>query len=89
MIYVDPIVQYPACKLRSKQWGHMATDGDLEELHAMAARLGLQRSWFQATSLPHYDITPSKRALALRLGAVSVGSVELARRCFLRRQEGA
>ncbi len=89
MIYVDPIVQYPACRLRSKQWCHMATDGDLEELHAMAACLGLRRSWFQDRSLPHYDLTPNKRVVALRLGAVSVGSVELARRCFPRRQEGA
>ncbi len=87
MIYVDTIVQYPACNLRSKEWCHMATDGDLEELHLMAARLGLRRSWFQATSLPHYDVTPGKRVRALRLGAASVGSVELAQRCFLRCQE--
>lgn len=36
----------------------------------MAARLGLKREWFQQNSrLPHYDLVPSKRALALKYGA--------------------
>jgi hypothetical protein len=42
----------------------------LEELHEFAAKLGLKREWFQEHRLiSHYDLTPSKRALALRLGA--------------------
>jgi hypothetical protein len=43
----------------------------LKELHAMAWKLGMPRSWFQADpDLPHYDLVPSKRAKAVRLGAV-------------------
>ena len=43
------------------------------ELHAMAKRLGLRREWFQQhPRLPHYDIVPSKRTLALSLGAKAV-----------------
>lgn len=43
------------------------------ELHAMAATIGVARRWYQkAASFPHYDICLSKRALAIRAGAVSV-----------------
>ena len=37
---------------------HMVADS-LSELHAMAKRLSLKRSWFQpgTSSLPHYDLT--------------------------------
>lgn len=83
MIYVDDIQTYPAGGPRWARWSHMATDGDLADLHRMAAQLGLKRSWFQNEPRhPHYDVTPSKRALALRLGAQAVSSEELIRRCF-------
>lgn len=64
-VYVDEIREYP------KKWCHMWCDGDLDELHAMADRIGLKRSWFQTknTRFLHYDPVPSKRALALRHGA--------------------
>jgi hypothetical protein len=63
MISVDAIAHYPMCQLPYKDWCHMATDSDLEELHQMAARLGLRRVWFQNTPThPHYDLTPGKRA---------------------------
>jgi len=83
MIYVDDLNDYPAGGLRSTRWCHMATDGDLAGLHRMAARLGLKRSWFQNEPRhPHYDLTPSKRASALRLGARAVSTDERIRRCF-------
>jgi hypothetical protein len=45
----------------------------LDDLHAFAKRLGLKREWFQAKPrFPHYDLTPSKRPQAVRLGAVEV-----------------
>lgn len=51
-------------------WCHMWCDGDLEELHAMAQRIGLKRSWFQVhSSLLHYDVVPTKRDAALKAGA--------------------
>ena len=83
MIYVDAVVHYPHCPLRYKDWCHMATDTSLEELHQMAARLGLRRAWFQDTPThPHYDLTPAKRAQALRLGAQAVSTRELIWRCY-------
>jgi hypothetical protein len=63
--------------------GHMQAD-TLEELHAMADRLGLRRSWFQCKSgrpwHDHYDLTRSKRDQAIALGAVTVTWREAARR---------
>ena len=83
MIYVDTIQHYPQCRLAYKDWCHMATDGPLSELHQMAARLGLRRAWFQdAPGHPHYDLTPGKRALAMRFGAQAVSTLELVQRCY-------
>ena len=47
----------------------------------MAQQLGLARRWCQheGTNEEHYDISLSKRALALRLGARAVSSRELVR----------
>jgi hypothetical protein len=42
------------------------------ELHKMADRLRLKRSWCQASgSLLHYDLTEYKRSQAVLLGAIS------------------
>lgn len=51
---------------------HMLAD-TLGELHAMAARIGLRRRWFQSqASVPHYDVSLSKRQLAVDAGAVEL-----------------
>src|SRR5215469_7914058 len=97
-IYVDGIMSItpqgdtPLAKQAQRngsQWCHMATDGDPEELHRMARRLGLKREWYQnrdkagrVHNHPHYDLVPSKRALAIRYGAVEVDAMELIRRCY-------
>lgn len=79
-VYVDPIVNYG----RKGSWCHMATDNldDQTELHELAAKIGLRRDWYQPSKAhPHYDLTPIKRSWAVRLGAVEVTAVELAKRC--------
>lgn len=84
MILVDGVTEYETA-LRYKKWSHMVSDTSAEELHAFAARLGLKREWSQErpkSSAHHYDIVPSKRALALRLGAVAVTSRELVARNY-------
>ncbi len=65
-VYVDALVERgwrlgPNC--------HLIADTD-EELHALAARIGLKRSWFQDKSFPHYDLTSSRRKAAIRAGAL-------------------
>lgn len=46
-------------------WSHMfvAPDGDLavDELHALAARIGLRRSWFQDKEWPAPMLCPPRR----------------------------
>lgn len=75
MILVDGITTHEAPGLRYKRWSHLVSTTGEAELHAFAARLGLLSSWAQirpAASQAHYDVTPPKRALAIRLGAREV-----------------
>lgn len=55
---------------------HMVAD-TLDELHAMADRIGMRREWFQPGSTPHYDVCLARRRLAMDFGAVEVGRREL------------
>jgi len=45
----------------------MATD--IDELHAMADKIGLNRKWFQDKRIPHYDVSKSLREKAINAGA--------------------
>lgn len=95
MILVDGITMYGEKLTRglpSTRWCHMVSDQSEEELHAFAARIGLRRSWAQLrpqASAAHYDLTPQRRTMAVRLGAVEVSSRELVMRNFdgMRRRE--
>ena len=73
-VMVDELREYPGVALPFTTWCHLATDGDFEELHAFAARLGLRRGWFQRD---HYDLPPHGRAAALAAGAEAVPTAEL------------
>jgi hypothetical protein len=82
VILVDSITQHEAPGLRYKHWSHLVSTKDEAELHTFAARLGLRRDWAQLrpkSSAAHYDVTPTKRALAIRLGAREVTGRDLAR----------
>jgi hypothetical protein len=58
---------------------HLTTDGDVAELHAFAQKIGLRRAWFQGDSIPHYDLSPLRRAQAISNGAVVMPAREQAR----------
>jgi len=91
-VYVDPLFNAVPqgdtalarqARRHGRQWCHLWSDS-LEELHAMADRLGLKRTWFQKRSrrcLCHYDLVPSKRTLALKLGAVEISGKDYLRMC--------
>lgn len=80
-VYVDEIRVYP------NAWGpfrkgscHLTAD-TLEELHALAEKIGCRRAWFQDHRLaPHCDLTAAKRQAALDAGAVFVSAMEQARK---------
>lgn len=61
---------------------HMMADTE-DELHEMADRIGIARRWYQGD---HYDISKTKRALAVRFGAIEVSSRELVRMFPVRRR---
>lgn len=88
-VYVDALFQMESRNHAARmvgertghQWCHMWSD-DLDALHALAAKIGLKREWFQNNGrLPHYDLTPNKRAAALKAGAR-----EMCLREYLRRK---
>ena len=72
-VYVDDCV-YPYGRM---MMCHMLADS-LDELHAMADKIGVNRKWFQNTRNPHYDICKSKWALAVGHGAVEINRRQLA-----------
>ncbi len=77
-VYVDALINYgwklgPSC--------HMIAD-TLEELHQMADKIGMKRSWFQSgkVDMPHYDLVESKRKLAIKNGAVEISRKQIVER---------
>jgi hypothetical protein len=66
---------------------HMLADFE-DELHAMAAAIGMKRAWYQGD---HYDVSLSRRAQAIELGAVEVTSkaILVVRRRFRAHRDAA
>ncbi len=72
-VYLDPMVDRGRRIGRAgPSWCHMIAD-TLDELHAMADRIGMQRRWFQGdASTPHYDLgTAGMRDRAIAAGAIA------------------
>jgi len=86
-IYVDDLTKIvgeisPRLRKLGRDWCHMATDDNYDELHEMATRIGLKREYFQHRhSVPHYDLTPNMRGKAVGLGAVEVSGRVFVDRC--------
>lgn len=80
MVMVDELKVWPHARPPFHRGScHITTDGPLEELHALAARVGLRRRWFQEhPTAPHYDLTPPRREAAIAAGAVFVSAREQA-----------
>lgn len=67
-VYVDDAVHV----WRGQRWAHLLAD-ELEELHAMAARLGIPRRAFQnLSSGAHYDVPATLRATAIACGSIPI-----------------
>ncbi|NKI98913.1 hypothetical protein FHW92_000959 [Novosphingobium sp. SG707] len=69
-VYVDSAIH----TLRGRLMCHMFSP-DLDQLHAMAERIGIEQRWFQdpltmRVSWPHYDLDQARRAIAIDMGAV-------------------
>ena len=74
-VYVDSLIDYGWKYGKSC---HLIADTPDELMFFAMDDLGLKGNWFQPKSFPHFDLTASKRALAVKRGAV-----ELNRRDFV------
>lgn len=73
MVYVDELL-FP---FRGQMYCHMYSP-NMPELHQMAHSIGLKRAWFQdKPDFPHYDLSPSRRALAVKYGAKELTCLEM------------
>lgn len=84
-VYVDDMYLSAIGRFGRMKMSHLVADTEAE-LHAMADKLGLKRSWYQypKTPWPHYDVSMSVREKALKLGAVSITmkeAVAVCKRC--------
>lgn len=90
MVYVDQLRKYTPTKIWPYSSAcHLLAD-TVDELHAFAQRIGLNRAWFQDGNLPHYDLTARRRAAAVKAGAQEIGVREVWERVKAHRlQNGA
>jgi hypothetical protein len=79
-VYVDDLTDYPPDTISAEaikhgaRWCHLVADS-LDELHQFARNIGCKREWFQEHHrLPHYDLTPHMRKVAIKYGAVEITS---------------
>lgn len=84
-VYVD---QFPPGWGKWSGGGHLL-GSDIDELHALAKKIGLRRDWFQGNeTFAHYDVTQGKRAQALAAGAIPIEIGELPNDVLMRRTDG-
>jgi hypothetical protein len=67
------------------RWCHCWSDGSLEDLDRFAVSIGLRTHWRDGD---HYDLTPSRRAAAIRAGAVEAPTGSEAERAWAARRRG-
>lgn len=73
-VYVDDMWRYPMGQFGRMKMSHMIADTEAE-LHAMAAKIGVARRWYQGD---HYDVAMATRSKAVAAGAVEVTLKQLA-----------
>lgn len=75
-VYID----HARLQFRGMLMSHMIAD-TTEELLAMVDAIGVARKWIQypGTYREHFDVCESKRALAIKHGAIESTTLELAR----------
>jgi hypothetical protein len=79
-VYVDSMRMRATVGRVTANWSHLTAD-TTEELLEFAARLGLRPSWIQNPGhiwKEHFDVTDSKRDLAIEIGAKPITMQEAA-----------
>ena len=78
-VYVDDAMIVRKLHRWPGKWSHLVADS-IEELHEFAAKIGMERKWFQDKRIPHYDLTKQRRDAAIAAGAIPLSKRELVRR---------
>lgn len=68
------LIDDPIWPFRGELWCHLVSDLSYDELHEIAADLGIPRRGFQGD---HYDLPARMRDRAIELGALPVSGREL------------
>ena len=84
-IYVDDY----RMKWKGMVMSHMVSDTSTEELIEFAKKLRLKPQWIQkqGTWREHFDVSESKRQLAIKLGAVPLQFMELHKKIIAPKKE--
>ncbi len=67
-VYIDDMYRYAIGEFKGMRMSHLIADSEAE-LHAVAARIGMKREWFQGD---HYDVPLTRRDMAIEAGAIPV-----------------
>jgi hypothetical protein len=80
-VYVDALVNYGTGKgyWKERKSCHLIADS-VDELIEFAVSIGLQKSWFQPKSSPHFDLDEEKRVLAIKKGAIELRRFEFVKK---------
>lgn len=84
-VYVDDMYRYPLGQFGRMKMSHMIADTE-EELHEMAAKIGVARKWYQKD---HYDICLAKRQLAIEAGAFGITMRQLGKIMIEKRKKAS
>lgn len=80
-VYIDDMYQSQMGKFGRMKMSHMIADGE-DELHEMAAKIGLARRWYQGD---HYDVSMGLRQKAIAAGAIPITLKQLSAMAMNRR----
>ena len=85
-VYVDDMYASPMGRFGRMKMSHMIADST-DELLEMADAIGVARRWIQQSGGPqeHFDISMSKRRIAVGAGAIELTVYELVDRIRARR----
>ena len=67
-VYIDDMYRHAIGRFGRMKMSHMIADTE-DELHAMAAAIGVARKWYQGD---HYDVSMSMRGAAITRGAAAI-----------------